>query len=58
MDDKEHLRHKFIAASIGPITSRALEEEGFLPDIEAGEHTINGLVEAIAAHFKRALSRE
>lgn len=51
IDDKEVLRDKFLCASIGPITSGALREQGFTPGIEASEYTTEGLVEAIARHF-------
>lgn len=34
-------------ASIGPVTSRTLQEFSFTPDIEASTHTIDGLVSAI-----------
>jgi uroporphyrinogen III methyltransferase/synthase len=51
IDDKERLRDKFIPASIGPITSQALREQGFTPGIEASEYTTDGLVEAIVDYF-------
>ena len=38
-------------ASIGPITSQALRERGFAPDIEAEEYTSEGLVEAIVEYY-------
>jgi len=34
-------------ASIGPITSGALREAGLEPDLEAAEHTPDGLVAAL-----------
>ncbi len=37
----------FKIASIGPITSQTIRDSGFLPDVEAKEHTIPGLVNAI-----------
>ncbi len=36
-------------ASIGPVTSATLREHGHEPDVEAGRHDIDGLVEAIVA---------
>jgi uroporphyrinogen III methyltransferase/synthase len=36
-------------ASIGPITTEALREHGLHPDVEATEHTPDGLVEALVA---------
>ena len=40
-----------IIASIGPVTSATATELGLRVDIEAQEHTMPGLVEAIKAHF-------
>ena len=34
-------------ASIGPVTSGALREAGLQPDLEAAEHTPDGLVQAL-----------
>jgi uroporphyrinogen III methyltransferase/synthase len=36
-------------ASIGPITTAALREQGLEPDVEAAEHTPAGLVDALVA---------
>jgi uroporphyrinogen III methyltransferase/synthase len=36
-------------ASIGPITTEALREQGLEPDVEAAEHTPDGLVDALVA---------
>jgi uroporphyrinogen III methyltransferase/synthase len=36
-------------ASIGPITTEALREQGLEPDVEATEHTPGGLVDALVA---------
>jgi uroporphyrinogen III methyltransferase/synthase len=35
--------------SIGPATSAAMAELGFAPDVEAGDHTPDGLVAALLA---------
>lgn len=40
--------------SIGPITSETLREEGLRVDVEAAEHTIPGLVEALLADVAAA----
>ena len=40
-------------ASIGPITSAALRDQGLEPDIEAVEHTPDGLVDALVAAVRR-----
>jgi len=50
-EDREALRGKFVPASIGPITSQALREEGFEPVIEAGQYTTSGLLQAIVHYF-------
>jgi uroporphyrinogen III methyltransferase/synthase len=36
-------------ASIGPVTSATLREHGIEPDVEAADHDIDGLVEALVA---------
>ncbi len=51
IDDKDNLRDKFVPASIGPITSQALEEQGFPPGIEAKEYTSKGLIRAIVRFY-------
>lgn len=38
-------------ASIGPVTSETLRQAGFPPTIEAGEYTMDGLVEAITNYI-------
>jgi len=38
-------------ASIGPVTSKTLQQMGFTADIEAVEHTIPGLVDALEKYF-------
>ena len=40
-----------VRASIGPVTSRALDGLGLPPHLEAAEPTIAALVEALAVHF-------
>jgi len=42
-------RGRLQLASIGPITSQTMRAAGFVPAAEATEHTIPGLVKAIAA---------
>ncbi|MEM6911701.1 MAG: uroporphyrinogen-III C-methyltransferase [Verrucomicrobiota bacterium] len=39
-------------ASIGPITSKTLRQNGLYVDIEAREHTMPGLVRAIREHYQ------
>jgi uroporphyrinogen III methyltransferase/synthase len=40
-------------ASIGPVTTRTLEEHGARPAVEAARHDVPGLVEAIQDYFAR-----
>ncbi len=40
-------------ASIGPVTSKTLEEFGFKAYIEAKEYTISGLIQAIKEYFSK-----
>lgn len=46
------LSPRVAAASIGPITSKALRELGVEPRIEAEHYTVEGLVEAILRHYR------
>lgn len=48
--DEVSLLHRPRLASIGPITSQAMRDLGFDPDVEADPHDINGLVEAICRY--------
>lgn len=47
------LPESVVRASIGPITSRALDELGLAPHLEAAESTIAALVAALAVHFRK-----
>ena len=42
-------------ASISPITSTTLRECGFEPDVEATEHTMQGVIDAVMATQKKTL---
>ncbi len=44
-----------LIASIGPVTSRAIANFGYKVDIEAKEHTVKGLVEAMKDYFSLCL---
>lgn len=48
--DPSTVAKRFVAASIGPITSQALRELGVEPAIEAVHFTVPGLVEAIVRY--------
>lgn len=50
VDAAEFMSHT-VAASIGPVTTKALEEAGFLAGVEAGESTVPALVEALTGWF-------
>jgi len=39
--------------SIGPVTTRTLQEHGARPAVEAARHDVEGLVEAVTAYFAR-----
>ncbi|MGE5576256.1 MAG: uroporphyrinogen-III C-methyltransferase [Syntrophothermus sp.] len=51
VEDIAGLLQTVTVACIGPITADTARELGLHVDIMAGEYTINGLVEALAAHF-------
>ena len=51
------LRRRRGLASIGPVTSEALRELGLEPDMEATEHTPDGLVAALATARRARLTR-
>jgi uroporphyrinogen III methyltransferase/synthase len=40
-------------ASIGPITSKTVRDQGRKVDVEARRHDIDGLVQAISEFFKK-----
>ena len=48
--DRKALDSTFIAC-IGPVTSATARELGLRVDLEASEHTVEGLVEALTSHF-------
>lgn len=43
----------FRIASIGPITSAALKRRGYVPDIEAKEYTMAGIMNSILNFYKK-----
>jgi uroporphyrinogen III methyltransferase/synthase len=53
LDLKVPLPEGIKIASIGPITSTTLKNHGLRVDIEAREHSIPGLVDAIEKHFAK-----
>ncbi len=50
LEDYPSARNGIRAASIGPSTSKAIQQAGLEPAIEAEKHTLDGLIEAIATH--------
>jgi uroporphyrinogen III methyltransferase/synthase len=42
-----------VVACIGPITAGTAREHGLRVDVEAAEHTVGGLVDALVGHFSR-----
>jgi uroporphyrinogen III methyltransferase/synthase len=52
--DGSELSKRTRLASIGPVTSDALRERGLEPDVEAGRHDIDGLVQALIDDAARA----
>ena len=49
--DKSALESALIAC-IGPVTAGTARELGLRVDLEAGEHTVEGLVEALVGHYR------
>ncbi len=49
-EDREEIKKRLKAASIGPMTSKTLRKNGVEPVLEAEEHTIPGLVDAIVRY--------
>ena len=47
LDSDISLLKETVIASIGPVTTKTLRQAGLDVEIEATEHTINGLAEAI-----------
>jgi len=50
--DLERLTNGVVLASIGPITSRTIMENGLPVGVQATEYTVDGLVRALAGHFE------
>ena len=48
------LLHGVAVATIGPTTSTAARKAGLPVDVEASPHTVEGLVQALAAYYSRA----
>jgi uroporphyrinogen III methyltransferase/synthase len=53
-DDARELLSRVSVASIGPITSKSLLAHGITPSVTASTYTVEGLLDALSAHFARA----
>jgi len=51
----KELLQRTTLASIGPITTRTLRSLGLEPRVEAGVYTVEGLLDALEAHFASAV---
>ena len=51
-DRAVELLGRITVASIGPITTRAAEARGVTPAVTASEYTVDGLLDALEAHFR------
>ena len=52
-EDEKKLLNGLVFASIGPITSDTCRSLGIEPDIEAGEFTIQGLINSLLYYYER-----
>ena len=50
-NDIKHLNNTTIS-TIGPITAMTVGEHGFVVDIQAKKHTVEGLIDEIILYFK------
>jgi len=50
---EDGLKHRSIAACIGPVTEDAARRHGYRVDIIADIHTADGLVDAVVRHFSK-----
>ena len=47
----KHLENTAIC-SIGPVTSETVRQIGFIPEVEAKKHTIDGLIQSVLKHYQ------
>jgi uroporphyrinogen III methyltransferase / synthase len=52
MKNLSEIMRGVVIASIGPVTSETLRENGLSVDVEAEEYTVDGLVEALSDYIK------
>jgi uroporphyrinogen III methyltransferase / synthase len=51
--DAQRLLSRIALCSIGPVTSRALQAAGLTPTVQADVYTVEGLLDALEAHYQR-----
>jgi len=51
--DGNQLLSRLVLGSIGPVTTRALESVGLKPTVQASVYTVDGLLDALEAHYQR-----
>jgi uroporphyrinogen III methyltransferase/synthase len=51
--DAQRLLSRIALGSIGPVTSRALQAAGLTPSVQADVYTVEGLLDALEAHYQR-----
>ena len=51
--DAKPLLSRIALCSIGPVTTRALESVGLKPTVQASVYTVEGLLDALEAHYQR-----
>ena len=49
--DAAQLLSRIALASIGPVTTRTLQDAGLEPTVQASAYTVDGLLDALEAHF-------
>jgi uroporphyrinogen III methyltransferase / synthase len=49
----KQLLSRIVLCSIGPVTTRALESVGLTPTVQASVYTVEGLLDALEAHYQR-----
>lgn len=52
--DQKEMLENVVVASIGPITSDTARDFGRVPDLEAEEYTIPGLIQSLLNHYRKA----
>jgi uroporphyrinogen III methyltransferase/synthase len=58
LGEQRELLNGVIVACIGPITARAARERGLPVHIEAEEHTVDGLIQALVEFFAKGEVQE